>query len=1334
MAENVRELLVKYKADISELQLAAARLETEVKRIEATAGGAGNAIGQAFTKQVQQVDILSKRLASLKVARDQSQDSERTQRLNVLIETQGGRIKKLSEFGGIKIIDPDQIALIDVATKRLNQLERARDASTDPSRTQRLNELINQQASQLQRLSVIKPAKIIDPAQIGIIENLRQRIERLTLARDKSNDPSKITRYNDLISQQQERLRQLSVVPAPKITADLEKQIAGLKSKVNPLSDSFKHLGQTIIAAFAVDRIVEFGKEAVQAFAAQEKSRRQLLNALEGQKDVQQRLIDQAEELKNATATDDDTIIGLQTFLATQGRTEEQIKKTTLAAIEFAAVTGDDVQTVLRNLDATFEGNIGRLGRFDKRFTEFTKTELANGAAVDLINSKYRGFAEGTLNTTAGQLKKIQLAIDDFKKKLGEVLVLNVFPEIQKGVEDLTGPLKELFNTIGDVGKELGLIKDNSELVSEGFKLIGTSITIATAPLQALFTALNFIATGFKNALATGNGFLEAVKVIFENLKTIAVETGRGVGNIIGGIFTFDRAQIARGIAQASTPFKEIGKQVGDAFEKGRLEVFKKTLKSSEEVAEQIRGMMKKFGITAAQAAEVLRDEAATGGTLTDEEIERRYKFKKIVSDAKKVNESLEKLRAHIQALQDEQEKLTDPHGADAKRNAEIIKDIKETQAKIDEITQKSAQERAKKEAEAILEARKQNSKKLLELDEEITEDLNKARAKSALEQLAVEKEKREKELQITFDASQKTKKDQEILNDDLIKLRKEFGIKEREIIRENEKQAAQERQDAARAQIEDINSGLQEALSALDTQQTKQTVKVKRDFVTQGDFSPDAERKLNQDLLDVENEFDKKRLDARKKFVIDFLAANERLLDSIEESANIEKQQLSEDLFSGQGLFDVSKLVEFGNKVVKIDKKTAEERKKIAKDTRDAVSQEEKGIADNENKLADQRLDIEKEIGEKRIEIEKEIADTIIAGTEQIIQQSLDRRSEEQIKSIESVRDAQLESIDAQIDANKKLGENNAITAKEERRRNEELLRKKKQDEDRAADAIAKIKRKQFLADQLAAVAKIGIATAVNITEFPAAAALYAALGIAQTAIVLAKPNPYKAGTKKSKKGLAKVGEEGEELMYLPEGAKVVSHPKTKKNERLIDAMIDDTVEPFIQKVFVQPQLEKQKIVLSQKFKKESPLVTKLIEEINKEKSSVSTRVFKDFSDTQTVSHSQRQLIDKEIRNIERYSTLMESDVRLKKVLDTLQIFPQLKQAEAKYKKEKEKSFADNIANSFATTNILNGQLTANEMDWIRRKGNYIRNSHTITEPIVEAVNNIGKKESYKR
>ncbi|MFA9221457.1 MAG: hypothetical protein ACEQSL_09740 [Sediminibacterium sp.] len=135
-------------------------------------------------------------------------------------------------------------------------------------------------------------------------------------------------------------------------------------------------------------------------------------------------------------------------------------------------------------------------------------------------------------------------------------------------------------------------------------------------------------------------------------------------------------------------------------------------------------------------------------------------------------------------------------------------------------------------------------------------------------------------------------------------------------------------------------------------------------------------------------------------------------------------------------------------------------------------------------------------------------------------------------------------------------------------------------------------------------------------------------------TSLINAQPNPYKRGTKKSKQGMALVGEEGPEFMYLPQGAKILSNKKTNQYENILDAMYDGNLNDVLKKLYIAPALK-----------------------------------------------AQQKLYDI----------------------------------------QKQESFAQNIANSFMLNN--NGGVTANDLDWIRRQGTYIRNGEAIAELIADKI-----------
>lgn len=281
--------------------------------------------------------------------------------------------------------------------------------------------------------------------------------------------------------------------------------IKGLGTQFSSLKNLAMQLGPAIGVAFGTDAIIQFGKASVNAYIDAEKNASLLLNALNGNVGAQQRLMDQASRIQETTVYDDDSVQVAQTFLATQGRTEEQIMKTIDAAVQLSAVTGDDLQTSVEKLDRTYEGSIGRLGQLDERFKGLTKEQLANGAAIDLVAEKYKGYAEAAGETTAGRIARAQNQIGELQEAIGGELLLAV------------GDLFEAFNS----GSVDGFISNLAE-VEERLNPLGTGLGGLISTLGSLNEALN--------ALKAGN-YQEA----FEALGKAAIDY-LGVMNPVVGI------------------------------------------------------------------------------------------------------------------------------------------------------------------------------------------------------------------------------------------------------------------------------------------------------------------------------------------------------------------------------------------------------------------------------------------------------------------------------------------------------------------------------------------------------------------------------------------------------------------------------------------------------------------------------------------------------------------------------------------------------------------------------------------------------------------------------
>lgn len=189
-------------------------------------------------------------------------------------------------------------------------------------------------------------------------------------------------------------------------------------------------------------------------------------------------------------------------------------------------------------------------------------------------------------------------------------------------------------------------------------------------------------------------------------------------------------------------------------------------------------------------------------------------------------------------------------------------------------------------------------------------------------------------------------------------------------------------------------------------------------------------------------------------------------------------------------------------------------------------------------------------------------------------------------IEQITKQKEADVSAIDEQIEANKKALENRQITNRTEEELNKNLTAQKVEAEKKADKEIRKIRRQQAIVDKANALFQIALNTAValsnaaNLATFGSLSPLIIALGAAQAAAVIAQPIPaFAKGTKgKQGSGLARVGEQGEETVFLPHGAKVLPNKQTKMYSGLMDSMFDMNADKYIYKHFVAPALMAQK------------------------------------------------------------------------------------------------------------------------------------------------------------
>lgn len=210
---------------------------------------------------------------------------------------------------------------------------------------------------------------------------------------------------------------------------NIEKQFDKTKEKTKELNlevlnfeKVVEHVGERILAAFAIEAVVEFGKSTIEEFQKAELSAKRLEVAVtkigqEG-KFTFDTLINQAKELQEVSIFSHTDIEKAQTALIQFGLTGDEVEKLIPKVLDLASATGGDLgsatETVIQGINGLTRG-LKPLG-IDFKDTG-DKTE--NLAILTEKLGKYQGQTAAILETSAGKAKNLGLQWDDLKEHMG---------------------------------------------------------------------------------------------------------------------------------------------------------------------------------------------------------------------------------------------------------------------------------------------------------------------------------------------------------------------------------------------------------------------------------------------------------------------------------------------------------------------------------------------------------------------------------------------------------------------------------------------------------------------------------------------------------------------------------------------------------------------------------------------------------------------------------------------------------------------------------------------------------------------------------------------------
>jgi len=284
------------------------------------------------------------------------------------------------------------------------------------------------------------------------------------------------------------------------LTGEVDKATSSASDRLGSFA---KGAALAIGGAFAVDKVVEFGKASVDAAAADAAAQALLASALKNTTGATDAQVAGAEKFianlsKQAAIADDDLRPALATLARGFGDTEKAQSALSLAT-DVAAGTGKDLSTVTEAMMKAANGQTGALGRLGIA----TKDSAGNALSLDQIMANmadtFKGQASVAADSTAGRMKAAKIAFGEFQEQIGSALL----PVIGTLSTFLTTTLIPALSAVADwigghkdimVAAFIGLAVVVGSVVIPAF--VAWAVAAGAAAIATIAAAAPFIAIG----------------------------------------------------------------------------------------------------------------------------------------------------------------------------------------------------------------------------------------------------------------------------------------------------------------------------------------------------------------------------------------------------------------------------------------------------------------------------------------------------------------------------------------------------------------------------------------------------------------------------------------------------------------------------------------------------------------------------------------------------------------------------------------------------------------------------------------------------------------------
>lgn len=360
------------------------------------------------------------------------------------------------------------------------------------------------------------------------------------------------------------------------IGTEMQKAGSGFKAFAGGMGDSLKSLaplGAAAIGAFAVDKILEFGKGAISAFNEAENAAFQMHNALVvlggESEETFQRLMDQADALEMSTfGFTAEQIQATQKQLKLFDLTGAEIEKLTPKILDYATATGKDLASAT---DDVTNAMLGKDKALQKVGIHLDKTQLSVQGVTNSLD-KFAGTATSALDVGTNKMEVMADKWGHVEEVIGEFLVnagfalIEWFTPVVEGLADIWAVLVRVYDvfqeSIAPVKAWFGEMAKSYPWLNK----VKDAIVSFFTPLSSLGATLKMVGMYWQMLVAGAIAGTKTIKDVWTNLGAFASNLWGNLGDVISNVFSGNFSAASVGIDKLKATLSNAGKEIAGSF------------------------------------------------------------------------------------------------------------------------------------------------------------------------------------------------------------------------------------------------------------------------------------------------------------------------------------------------------------------------------------------------------------------------------------------------------------------------------------------------------------------------------------------------------------------------------------------------------------------------------------------------------------------------------------------------------------------------------------------------------------------------------------------------